>query len=140
MRKSALYIIGVIIALLPLSGCLHNNGDIGPWFGQWKVESIEKNGEVAADYQGDGFLRFQSEVITAVRSYPSVHSSGTDYGNFVDNGSTMDVEFKEGKSIRNYLHLEEKFTFNVLKRDGSDKLLEYTDSKGDTYTYHLKKW
>lgn len=46
---------------------MHNDGDIGNLFGTWKIESIEVNGEVDAQYEGDVFVQFQTEVVRLVQ-------------------------------------------------------------------------
>ena len=48
--KRTVYISCMIFVVLSFCGCTHNNGDIGPWFGQWKVERIDKDGMPDPDY------------------------------------------------------------------------------------------
>ena len=53
------YII-FIIALISLTGCLHNDGDIGPLFGRWKLKSYTvDNQTVSCD---SVFISFQGNV------------------------------------------------------------------------------
>ncbi len=140
--KKALYTILSTIALLFATGCMHNNGDIGPWFGQWKIERIEKDGATIEDYKGDGFLRFQSETIAVVKTYESENKITTNWGNWVEGDGYMDVVMKEfnNRSDGGMFYLPEKFRFNIIKRDGKDKILSVTNDDGAVYTYYLKKW
>ena len=44
MMKRALHILIIMLSMAALSSCTHNNGDIGPYFGTWKMLSIEVDG------------------------------------------------------------------------------------------------
>ena len=60
MKKINLFIAITTLALM--ASCTHNDGDIGPLFGTWHVESIEVDGTLDATYQGDLFVMFQSNM------------------------------------------------------------------------------
>ena len=60
--KKILYSLCVVSLLLSITGCTQNNGNIGNWFGQWRMDSYKVNGEVQEDYQGNIFFCFQSAV------------------------------------------------------------------------------
>ena len=143
--KKAIYIIGVICCFLAFTGCTHNNGDIGPWFGQWKVERIDKDGEADPDSEGNCMLRFQSSVVTAVLV---TYDSGTNttstvlkYGNWEENGGYLHLVFKEhSDQPLEALHLDKECSLKVIRRDGKDKQLQLTKDDGTVYTYHLVKW
>ena len=55
--------IFVILLTSLLAACTHNDGDIGPLFGSWQLESIEVDGTVDSSYTGNVFWGFQSSVI-----------------------------------------------------------------------------
>ncbi len=95
--KKAAYIILLISAILTIGGCTHNNGDIGPWFGQWKIERIDKNGEPDTEYQCDCMLCFQSSVVSAVWASNDGYSTNAilKYGNWEERDGYMFFEFKE---------------------------------------------
>ena len=42
--------IPLLIIMLLISGCTQNNGEIDPWFGTWRLESLTCDGEPADDY------------------------------------------------------------------------------------------
>ena len=138
--KRIIYLTSLLFAMLFMVGCTHNNGDIGPWWGQWKVERIELNGEPEANYKGDFFFRWQSSVICVVRSYPNSHSSGISYGNWSEHDGVMDVEFKEGGLEYEQLGLDKVCRLDIIKRDGREKILEYKKDDKTVYTYYLKTW
>ena len=107
--KRTVYISCMIFVVLSFCGCTHNNGDIGPWFGQWKVERIDKNGMPDTDYEGDCLLRFQSSVVTVVlvTNNGYAESSSLKYGNWEETGGYMHFDFKEGLNTPlNKLHMD----------------------------------
>ena len=65
-------IITLLIAiLLPvIAGCTRNDGDIGTWFGSWKLERITIDGLIDEKYQGDIFWQFQSSVFCMRKILP----------------------------------------------------------------------
>lgn len=128
------------MAMLAMSGCVQNNGHIGHWFGQWKVERVTIDGQDDADYEGGVFFCFQGAVF-GVRT-----STGWMwYGRWAENDKGMvDVVFNTDESAVPpaylHVHLDEKMIFRLVSHKGSDKVLEYVGPDGKTYTYYLKKW
>ncbi|MGM9833045.1 MAG: hypothetical protein ACI31A_05080 [Candidatus Limisoma sp.] len=140
MYRKLTYMLFALVAMLTLGSCLHNNGDIGPWFGHWKVTRITIDGTDDPNYGGDLFFSFQSSVIRVSQSFPAENRSSSIYGNWQEQQGTMSVEFKEAfQSLLDYAHLDKQFVFNVVRRSG-DKVLRYTAEDGKEYTYYLTKW
>ena len=138
MKK--LTIIFAFMAMLAMSGCVQNNGHIGHWFGQWKVERVTIDGQDDADYEGGVFFCFQGAVFGVRTS-----TGGMWYGRWAENDKGMvDVVFNTDESAVPpaylYVHLDEKMVFRLVSHKGSDKVLEYVGPDGKTYTYYLKKW
>ena len=52
----------MLLAIVAMSSCTKNNGDIGYWFGLWHLDSIELNGEVDNNYNGCYYFKFQNKV------------------------------------------------------------------------------
>ena len=128
------------MAMLAMSGCVQNNGHIGHWFGQWKVERVTIDGQDDADYEGGVFFCFQGAVF-GVRT----RTGGMWYGRWEENDKGMaDVVFNTDESAVPpaylHVHLDEKMVFRLVSHKGSDKVLEYVGPDGKTYTYYLKKW
>ena len=48
--KTLRHTLIALLTLVGLSGCTHNDGDIGIWFGTWMVEDITGG---AADFELD---------------------------------------------------------------------------------------
>lgn len=128
------------MAMLAMSGCVQNNGHIGHWFGQWKVERVTIDGQYDADYEGGVFFCFQGAVFGVRTS-----TGGMWYGRWEENDKGMvDVVFNTDESAVPpaylHVHLDEKMIFRLVSHKGSDKVLEYVGPDGKTYTYYLKKW
>lgn len=128
------------MAMLTMSGCVQNNGHIGHWFGQWKVERVTIDGQDDADYGGGVFFCFQGAVFGVRTS-----TGGMWYGRWEENDKGMvDVVFNTDESAVPpaylHMHLDEKMVFRLVSHKGHDKVLEYVGPDGKTYTYYLKKW
>lgn len=126
------------MAMLAMSGCVQNNGHIGHWFGQWKVERVTIDGQDDADYEGGVFFCFQGAVFGVRTS-----TGGMWYGRWAENDKGMvDVVFNTDESAVPpaylHVHLDEKMIFRLVSHKGSDKVLEYVGPDGKTYTYYLK--
>lgn len=126
------------MAMLAMSGCVQNNGHIGHWFGQWKVERVTIDGQDDADYEGGVFFCFQGAVFGVRTS-----TGGMWYGRWEENDKGMvDVVFNTDESAVPpaylHVHLDEKMVFRLVSHKGSDKVLEYVGPDGKTYTYYLK--
>lgn len=135
-------IICTLALLFVLTGCVQNNGNIGPWFGQWKVERLTIDGKDDPDYAGNAFFRFQASVFSVCISYPDEHTSGTYYGTWTENGDYVDVVFNtKERAVPPHVYLKEQFRFRVIENNHKTKILEFVDEDtGITYTYYLKKW
>ena len=135
--------LGVIltfVAMLMLGSCLQNNGHIGHWFGQWKVERITIDGTDDPDYNGNYFFCFQSGVF-GVRT-----SSGSmTYARWKEDEQTglINISFEEaygaGKACKK-IYLDNDVTFRLVSHEGKKKVLEQVKDDGKTYTYYLTKW
>lgn len=145
--KKILYSLCVVSLLLSITGCTQNNGNIGNWFGQWRMDSYKVNGEVQEDYQGNIFFCFQS----AVFAYRYSKSDG-DYSSAYL-GKWEEWEEKDGDLLVIIFNTEESnvppnnpFGFkagNVLKvvhNGGSEKTLTYEDEEGNKYEMHFVAW
>ncbi len=145
-----LRIIMAIIAL-GLCACTHNNGDIGPWFGQWKLEALEADGEPVAEYGGNIFWAFQSDVLLI----DEIMDDGLQYvmhtATWRHEGDKLIIDFRHSDSSSpstdgNYaapaiLGLQPRAvnTLTVEKLSSGHITLKY-DSGGKCMTYRLRKW
>lgn len=117
--------------LLTLASCTHNNGDIGPLFGQWKVTSIDIDEKPMEDYKGNLFFSFQNDVVLVY---------GT-YGQWIQTGNSIDFIFSMEPigypNIPGFKFGHNPYQIISLNKD----YFNFTSTiEGKTYTYHLKKW
>ncbi len=153
-------LLAYIIFLVALSGCTHNNGDIGDLFGTWRLDRIvttADDGSVASEEVTDVFWAFQNRIIMMERVLP-YHETTKRYGTWSRQaeGAADDVLLlsfghsddnrEPGTSIYRvlsgiYLPDAEHITLRVRRLDGSQMTLEYQDPEaGLLRTYYFTKW
>lgn len=139
MKKTALYIASLAVALLILGACTRNHGDIGPWFGTWHVEQITADG-TPVSVEGDYFFQFQSHVFR-VSNVGAHQQTVESYGAWQENeGGRMTVDFSDPTTY--YIEmpgLEVHNDFIVITTSSHDVTFNKTDANGVVYSYHLKK-
>lgn len=146
----ATYIIS-LCAVIGLASCTHNNGDIGPWFGTWKLDRILVDGSVDGAYDGTVFWKFQSDVICMEQVDDLTHTRVEHWGTWSDGDGLLTLTFTYSDS--NYpagsfkyvppvmTHLSAGVSgLEILRLNGSDMHLSYTSADGAVYQYILSKW
>lgn len=131
--------------LLVAAGCTQNNGHIGHWFGQWKVERVVVDGVDDPDYEGNAFFCFQSKVFGVRVSYPEEFSENMYYGRWEErDDNVLYVQFNTAESSvpssSLHLYLQEENFFRIVSADGKRKVLETTLPDGKTCVYYLRSW
>ncbi len=128
------------MAVLLLSACIRNHGDIGIWFGTWHVEQITADG-TPVNVEGNYFFQFQSKVFRVSQVYGHeqlVESFGA--WNESEDGSGMVVTFPDPTVY--YIEmpgLETVNLFIVTRTSSREVTFTKTDATGTTFAYHLKK-
>lgn len=130
------------MAMLVLASCTTNNGDIGPWFGMWKVAEIRCDGVREEQYGGNIFFKFQSTVFEEVIESEH-HTTGEAFGQWRnDEPGQLVVWFPDERyapSAQSHMSREENlFTFDAVKSSGFTLTLKAKD--GHIYQYSLEKW
>ncbi|MEG2819536.1 MAG: lipocalin-like domain-containing protein [Muribaculaceae bacterium] len=131
-----------ILAILLMSNisCTHNNGDIGPLFGNWKVTTIEINDKIDHAYQGNLFFEFQNDV-TGMKVVYDNHNVAESYGQWKLTDKKLLIIYDDkilpplleshmcqGTNICEVITLTNKnFKFRLV-------------TPHDTYTYTCVKW
>lgn len=143
MKK--IYLICMAALLLVAAGCTQNNGHIGHWFGQWKVERVVVDGVDDPDYEGNAFFCFQSKVFGVRVSYPEEFSESMYYGRWEErDDNVLYVQFNTAESSvpssSLHLYLQEENFFRIVSADGKRKVLETTLPDGKTCVYYLRSW
>lgn len=140
----------LIVGLLPAS-CTQNNGDIGEWFGEWHLESIEINNVTDADYNGDVLWKFQNDIVEMVVVNPIGHSHSEYYGTWTADDTTLTLNFTHSDDLNEpgtgkyapptQAHLPAAiFGLKILKLSSSEIILQYDDASAEqTFIYTLSK-
>ncbi len=134
-----------------LSGCTHNNGDIGPWFGIWTLTSIEADGAPIADYVPNSiFWKFQSTVINITQLLDH-HDCRDTFGTWRQAGdSQLELNFTHSDDTLHpgtelyappeILHLPSDIcTLHIVRFTDKHIILTYISTDGVTYKYTLVK-
>jgi len=130
----------IIVATLTLTGCTHNNGDIGIWFGTWHVTDITADGK-ALTWDGDYFFQFQSSIFR-VSQVTDHETSVESYGTWSedDDASTLTVNFVDSSVYYLYVPgFDTDNQFTVTRTSSSQVTFTRMANNGVTYAYSLKK-
>lgn len=137
--------------LIPLLwSCSHNNGDIGVWFGQYKLEQLDVDGEADEEYGGNIFWSFQNQVMMITEIDSEFDSSNT-FCRWEEKDGCLILNFDNtdySGNDSNYLYTPPeilRFSLtspNILTIDSSHsgKIILTLTTPAHTLTYHLKKW
>lgn len=141
MKRASKHIALIATLLVAVAtSCTSNDGDIGFWFGQWKVTSITVDGTAVTSEDETLYFSFQSGVIEQKIIYSS-HAYNQAYGSWSENGAqkTVTLTFYEDlyEPIDGYLSTGE----NLLSYSHSGDNLTLTLSDGtQTVVFNLVKW
>ena len=140
--KTAIRNILVLLVMTVVASCTSNNGDIGPWFGTWKVTEVRCDGEAEEQYAGNMFFKFQSSVfeVLVVNDH---HFTDTAFGEWREEpGGKIVIWFPdqsyEPAQESHFAREANVLTYDAVKASGFLLTLKATD--GHTYTYRLVKW
>lgn len=144
MKKRIHSLFGLLgaVLLLTLTSCTHNNGDIGPLFGQWKLVSIDAQGVEIPAYDGDVFWSFQDSAIQ-ILSRTDQHEFEQRYGNWslTDNDTKLVLTFPDDRwPAPQAIGLKETSVLRVITLTSRDAVFELSDNDGMSITYTLRKW
>ncbi len=131
-----------MLMVLALGACTSNNGNIGPWFGMWKVAEIKCNGEALPEYEGNVFFLFQSNVFEMRQVSPD-YEHESKFGVWSDDGKgTLTVDFPDDRylpfEVMHFSPTDNVLTYSKVK-DGGFSLTLHAAS-GQVFTYWLVKW
>ena len=138
--------------MVTLSSCTHNNGDIGPYFGTWKLLSISVDGVEDVDYAGNVFWKFQNEVVCMVRVNESAHTANECWGTWKEIGNVMqlnhthwDDNHKQGSFYysplpETHLPANSISDLEIVSLSGSSMQLKYVTDDNRVVGYKFTKW
>lgn len=67
--RASLTVATTLLFALFAGGCTRNNGDIGVWFGMWRLVAIDVDGVPSQDYRIPMMWKFQSSIVNMVEVY-----------------------------------------------------------------------
>ena len=149
MKRLATHILVSIIAVVALSGCSRNNGDIGLWFGLWHVDSIEVDGVPDEAYDGNYYMLFQGKVFCIRWVDEQRHEYYESFAQWQegDDGNTMTIDFADNRfppQVDKQLpptYLSVVTHFNVVTLTSTTMVLTTVyPTTGATITYRLTQW
>ncbi|MBQ4344614.1 MAG: lipocalin-like domain-containing protein [Muribaculaceae bacterium] len=148
--KTIKIIFCLLVIFIILPSCTRNDGNIGDYFGRWKLEKITLDGDVRVYKYNNIFWSFQSSIIEMDEVNELYHSKISHYGSwFVEDDSLVldfghcDNDSEPGKN--EYAPISGMFLENginmldVILLSGSEMHLRY--DKGEyVVDYYLIKW
>lgn len=129
-----------LLAAATLS-CTHNNGDIGVWFGLWRVEQLTVNGHNDRDYAGNIYFGFQSTTVEQKLVHDN-HSVSQMFGEWKEEGDILSITFPDPRywPIDGFLRGNgEENRLTVQHLDGKHIALTFITPNDDTVIYNLVK-
>jgi len=144
MKKTLYTLMIMVAAIVSMTSCTHNNGDIGPWFGLWHIESVQKDGAAINGYNGTNFFAFQTSVFQ-LRYTDDYQTEQQTTGMWQDLGNEITVTFPDQIIIWTQFYgidmtKDAVNRFKVESITGKDMVLTLASSDGHNYRYILKKW
>lgn len=134
--KPSKYIMLALLAML-LCACTRNDGDIGRFFGQWKLVGITRGGVDDTSYKGNMYWSFQNSTIE-MKEVTEDHVSYQTFGNWHEADNTLFLSFPDKGYAPSYVTgLPREAELQIMQLDGGAMVLSY----GDPATiYTFKKW
>ena len=156
MKKTIIFMVAAVVVML--QSCTQNNGNIGQWFGHWKVNAITVDGVADSDYEGNVFFSFQSKVF-GQRLIDDYHGYEPRFANWDDRGDYFIITFPyetdadgnplyddDGNLVCLYEPLEVtrmsmgENVVHVDSKEGNNVQLSMTAADGSAIVYSLEKW
>lgn len=143
--------VTAIILLMTLAGCTQNNGDISPWFGYWRVESIALDGEPDPAYTGGMTWSFQNNIIDITTPLDNSHTVSKVWGtwrNDADETLTVDFTHWQNQGNEAYAYMapallqfsaDAPVTYIISSQGGGKTVLDRTLPDGKLQQITLKK-
>lgn len=140
MNKLLSHIFLPAVVMLIFTACTHNNGDIGPLFGNWKLDKAEYLFMQPLEIDRPMFWAFQNTTFRCI--YQDNPPEGIiTYGNFRLNDNTLFLNFPdEGYPPPQELRIPAESEWQVLSLTHSVLTVRYSPFPGSYVTLYFKKW
>ncbi len=141
LRLTALLLMAAMA--LALAGCTHNNGDIGPIFGQWQLRSITPDTDgaqpPALPEDAEMYWAFQSSTVRVDLCLPR-HEVRSSYGNYRLTDETLFLDFPDESYPQLIPGAGRQSQWQLLRLSGSELTLRLTDADGQASVWTFRKW
>lgn len=157
--KQIYLVLMLVLSTVFFAGCTHNGGDIGKFFGIWRLDNIsahrlDEEGMPAYSVESvdSVFWSFQSDVVMMQRLLP-YHEYDRRWGTWSEGDGELSLNFTHsGDGIAPgtgmyhileglYLPSDGKVVLKIKEMDKLSMVLTYDDLIGETrYTYYFTKW
>lgn len=149
MKSRYFLILPLCLLAVLLGSCTRNNGDIGHYFGEWRLEAMTADGEEVTLYDvpadpDNGFgpvqvytFAFQDNVIR-INTIFKYHEFESSVGSWVDCGDKLEFDFSHsddlndsyGYAAPSILHFSDTGTtlLDIDRHDGGKLVLSQTAS------------
>lgn len=160
MRLNRHIFLPLILIAVAFSACTRNNGDIGDYFGEWRLDAMTADDHDVALYGSDAVpdpefgtalvytFAFQSNIVR-INSIYDHHDMVVAIGSWIDRGSDIEFNFTHsddsgdayGYSPSAVLQIptDRVITFGVYSPDDGKMVLTQTAADGTVYKYYLTK-
>lgn len=147
MKSIRLFLV-TLVAMFSLS-CTHNDGNIGPWFGTWKMTEMTVDGVKSPDYHDDIIWKFQSAVVSILQVDDTTHSVYDSTGSWTQQGNLLTLNFLHSDNhTGDNSYIPPSVTqiphgiaiMNIVKLSSKEIVLSYTTESGSLIRYTLNKW
>lgn len=148
MKKIYIYLFAALA--LVVTSC-QNNGDIGDYFGTWRVESYFVDGVSVTDNVTNTTFSFQASVVHVTLTTDEFMSQQQCFGSWSEEGDRLTLNFANGDDSNpvgtNFYHApawlgmtsDAPMSLIVSERSGSKMTWTYTTDSGTKHIYKLKK-
>lgn len=142
MLKKLTYISCLLLQLI-CAGCTHNNGNIGNFFGQWKLTDIIINDESLPDYEGNVYWSFQNSTIN-IKEINSNHIAKNCYGNWKEYNGNMVVDFPDNNeqdyTALHTIKLGRLSELEIIVENNRHMILKYIPNSKTNIVYKFDKF
>lgn len=146
----AIRLLALLLAAAAATGCTHNDGDIGPWFGCWAMPEMTVDGQCPDGFDPTATVwEFQSDLVRIsllgshhdvdAQSWGTWHEdNGHLYLDYTHNGTHDETSEYDAPA---WLMIENGTTadLSIIEYGKRRMRLEYTTADGEKIIYTLKK-
>ncbi|MDE6199232.1 MAG: lipocalin-like domain-containing protein [Muribaculaceae bacterium] len=143
-------LVAAVLACIATAACTRNNGNIGDWFGEWQLKSIEINGQDDTGYAGDVLWKFQNNIVEMVAVSTGGHTHISHFGTWMADDRTLTLDFTHSDDLNpagsdkysppSQTMLPAGVTqLTIVKLSSSEIILKYDPASDSSIVYTLRK-